>query len=311
MWRLFITILFAASIVAASIVDDLKELAELAKENLLSEEEFARGKHILLAERAAQLQDTVSKLKELAELAKENLLSEEEYVNGKHILLSERAAQLQDTVSKKKLLTLSGAPGAGTPEKRRATQIPQGVGGASAWLKSDNAKLVLGSAGDTDLFRAGEGHLKTSGKLTADGLCLGSECISEFADGSPWAEATSGNIARSTGKVGIGTTQPRSKLHITGGDIEIGSLDTRGPSDDNGFIPSGRILFKKCHTVGCTSGTGQYHMGAIGTYTSNGYAGGLAFYARRSSAEHLIATKALRCTATAWILIVAESFAKF
>ena len=33
--------------------------------------------------------------------------------------------------------------------------------------------------------------------------------------------------------------------------------------------------------------------------------------ARRSSAEHLIATKALRCTATARILIVAESFAKF
>ena len=33
--------------------------------------------------------------------------------------------------------------------------------------------------------------------------------------------------------------------------------------------------------------------------------------ARRSSAEHLIATKALRCTATAWMLIVAQSFAKF
>ena len=33
--------------------------------------------------------------------------------------------------------------------------------------------------------------------------------------------------------------------------------------------------------------------------------------ARRSSAEHLIATKALHRTATAWILTVAESFAKF
>ena len=33
--------------------------------------------------------------------------------------------------------------------------------------------------------------------------------------------------------------------------------------------------------------------------------------ARRSSAEHLIATKALRCTATAWMLTVAESLAKF
>ena len=33
--------------------------------------------------------------------------------------------------------------------------------------------------------------------------------------------------------------------------------------------------------------------------------------ARRISAEHLIATKALRCTAAAWILTVAESFAKF
>ena len=28
--------------------------------------------------------------------------------------------------------------------------------------------------------------------------------------------------------------------------------------------------------------------------------------ARRSSAEHLIATKALHCTATAWMLIVAQ-----
>ncbi len=33
--------------------------------------------------------------------------------------------------------------------------------------------------------------------------------------------------------------------------------------------------------------------------------------ARRSSAKHPIATKALRCTATAWNLIVADSFAKF
>ena len=31
-----------------------------------------------------------------------------------------------------------------------------------------------------------------------------------------------------------------------------------------------------------------------------------SFMARRSSAEHLIATKALRCTATAWNLIVAQ-----
>ena len=34
------------------------------------------------------------------------------------------------------------------------------------------------------------------------------------------------------------------------------------------------------------------------------------FIVRRSSAEHLIATKALRCTATAWMLTAAESFAK-
>ena len=33
--------------------------------------------------------------------------------------------------------------------------------------------------------------------------------------------------------------------------------------------------------------------------------------ARRSSAEHRFATKALRCTATAWMLTAAESFAKF
>ena len=33
--------------------------------------------------------------------------------------------------------------------------------------------------------------------------------------------------------------------------------------------------------------------------------------ARQSSAEHPIATKAPRCTATAWMLTVAESFAKF
>ena len=33
-------------------------------------------------------------------------------------------------------------------------------------------------------------------------------------------------------------------------------------------------------------------------------------HARRGSAEHPIATKALRCTATAWMLTAAESFAK-
>ena len=41
------------------------------------------------------------------------------------------------------------------------------------------------------------------------------------------------------------------------------------------------------------------------------YVIGEHYQARRGSAEHLVATKALRCTATAWILTVAESFAKF
>ena len=47
-----------------------------------------------------------------------------------------------------------------------------------------------------------------------------------------------------------------------------------------------------------------------GDDASDGNAGRLGeVVARRSSAEHLIATKALRCTATAWMLTVAESFA--
>ena len=44
------------------------------------------------------------------------------------------------------------------------------------------------------------------------------------------------------------------------------------------------------------------------SYYRGGNVGGIP--ARRSSAEHLIATKALRCTATARKLTVAESFAK-
>ena len=39
---------------------------------------------------------------------------------------------------------------------------------------------------------------------------------------------------------------------------------------------------------------------------TSSFAGGTSLKARRSSAEHLIATKALRCTATAWNLIVAQ-----
>ena len=41
------------------------------------------------------------------------------------------------------------------------------------------------------------------------------------------------------------------------------------------------------------------------------YGGNYDTFARRSSAEHLIATKALRCTAAARMLTAAESFAKF
>ena len=44
---------------------------------------------------------------------------------------------------------------------------------------------------------------------------------------------------------------------------------------------------------------------------SPGAPGAVLFHARRGSAEHPIATKAPRCTATAWMLTVAESFAKF
>ena len=52
---------------------------------------------------------------------------------------------------------------------RRTSQLPSDVGGASAWLKSENAKLVLGPAADTDLFRGGVGHLKTGGAFSAGG----------------------------------------------------------------------------------------------------------------------------------------------
>ena len=51
--------------------------------------------------------------------------------------------------------------------------------------------------------------------------------------------------------------------------------------------------------------------GAPSNQPSYSQAQSYGYKARRSSAEHLIATKALRCAATAWSLTVAESFAKF
>ncbi|MGY8866403.1 MAG: hypothetical protein ACKVJK_12355, partial [Methylophagaceae bacterium] len=79
---------------------------------------------------------------------------------------------------------------------------------------------------------------------------------------------------KSDGKVGIGTTDPGQKLHVSG-NIELNSISTASSGDMD------KILFRKAHTSGAS--TGLYDMAELRSYTSNGYAGGLDFYTGRST----------------------------
>ena len=76
------------------------------------------------------------------------------------------------------------------------------------------------------------------------------------------------------GNIGIGTTAPGQKLHVSG-NIELNSISTASSGDMD------KILFRKAHTSGAS--TGLYDMAELRSYTSNGYAGGLDFYTGRST----------------------------
>ena len=81
------------------------------------------------------------------------------------------------------------------------------------------------------------------------------------------------------------------------------------------------MLNDKSEAMSCAAlGATNYHYTAAATLVeankecgqgSEKWLGWVPAWARRTFAEHLIATQALRCTATAWILTFAESFANF
>ena len=107
--------------------------------------------------------NSLPSLKELIKMKEDGHVSDTEYERIKKVLINRLESEDTDT-------------SASTVVRRRAADVPAGVGGSSAWLKSPNAKVSFGPQADVNLYRAADGVLKTDSDLhVGGGLKVGAD----------------------------------------------------------------------------------------------------------------------------------------
>ena len=93
---------------------------------------------------------TLSDLKDLIQMKEDGHISDDDYQRLKAAIISQVEAAVPRTAT------------ALVPRQRRELNVPEGVGGSSAWFKAANAKVSFGPDADVNLYRASEGVLKTA-----------------------------------------------------------------------------------------------------------------------------------------------------
>jgi hypothetical protein len=154
-----------------------------------------------------------------------------------------------------------------------------GIGTTSPGEKLEvNGVIQIKRVGDHPAIRFVEntttrGYIGT-GDWAINGLPDADLGISSASTGSLVLGTNSGNgrvYIVNGGNVGIGTTSPTQKLEVAG-NIRIDSRSKAGSGEvDN-------ITFTKNRP---DAATGTYEMGAIRSFTTNGYSGGMTFYSGR------------------------------
>ena len=122
--------------------------------------------------------DLIDDLERLDRLHDKGSLSEDEFKRAKEAAIAAAIGNM--------------AAVARTP--RRVSSVPAAVDGASAWLKSDSSKIVFGASADTDLTRAGTGHLSTGGAFSLGGFLkvgmdAAASCDADAAGTLRWSAA--------------------------------------------------------------------------------------------------------------------------
>tara|TARA_Y100000588_G_scaffold66328_1_gene66718 strand:+ start:5150 stop:8935 length:3786 start_codon:yes stop_codon:yes gene_type:complete len=118
-----------------------------------------------------------------------------------------------------------------------------------------------------------------------DGLILNTDKKLYFYDATQYIYSSAANdltlygngttMTIKSGGVGVGTTDPQEKLHVSG-NIELNSANSTTPALDD----MDKIIFRKEHAS--SSGT-FYTLGEIRSWTNGGYSGGLDFYTGKST----------------------------
>ena len=225
-------------------------------------------------------------------------------------LLAEIDARIDARLADRAPAITAGGP-LEPPAKRRAQGATGGGGpgagtdSASLWLEDDDGKISIGANADTDLYRAGEGVLATSGALRVGSV-----------DTCDESESAAGTVRFSVEKEMLQVCA-KGKWNSAGAAV-FDAAEGEPCNDDT----AGSFQWDKDGQIHsrCANGVAAWkysvRVGADDADCTASNAGAIRFQdgafdacARRDSAEDFSRLKALHCTAMDWTLIPAYCFA--
>ena len=145
---------------------------------------------------------------------------------------------------------LEALAGIGVNAPKSKLHIRENTGEESAELRIEQADDGLGTGNLTLFVGDGAGYLRYSSKSVTDSITLGEDQTA----GIQLSPRAGGNVTINSGNLGVGTTTPKSRLHV------VGEANISGISGDG----TGKVV---CIKSDGNLGTCSSAVGAGGTCT--------------------------------------------
>ena len=160
--------------------------------------------------------------------------------------------------------------------------------GSSLWLAATDARVIMGPNGEVTLYKSGDAALKTDNDLHAANIVVPED--GGLVDGVDVSALHASVVALQAAHDALDGVAVKSS---EAGTQTLGTVTASS-------VSAGLVASSGAVRVGSATQCGAGNSGSIRWVEAN------SMLARRSFAEHLVATRALCCTATGRILIVAQ-----